>query len=428
MSLSKRLNSSGICEGCSIKVTTNNFIECNLCHEKFHAVNCSTTKDLCSASFLQSFKKSASKISGFLFLCDKCITTNEINQVKTSDDKLCALQEQIKTLQSAVFNLADQVAAKPKIEPVEKPLTNDAAASPAKPNKTCWSSPDTPDQAECCSMSASPEHSIEKPVLIIDSFGSESETETTNLIEKTVVDNKISVKKHYKNKEGKTVIVCQTHEQKKMLKQKVSKAIPDLKMTEPMKRSKVIAIVGFSNKYDLNNIMEVILKQNETILSFFALQSCSSEGKNTLFSDLSDEQIKNLLKESQHFQLMALRQLKSQDQLSQVFLKVTPALRRTLSNLGDKLFIGMRSCVIYDRAQVVRCYNCQEYGHIKPNCPHEIQCSKCLGSHDSRDCSEMNFKCINCHKSGSKGEDHAASSPNCPQFKLELIKLQKNSH
>ena len=52
----------------------------------------------------------------------------------------------------------------------------------------------------------------------------------------------------------------------------------------------------------------LILKQNETILSFFALQSCSSEGKKALFSDLSDEHIKNLWKESQHFQLMALRQ------------------------------------------------------------------------------------------------------------------------
>ena len=154
-----------------------------------------------------------------------------------------------------------------------------------------------------------------------------------------------------------------------MLKQKVFTALPELKMSEPVKCSKMIAIVGFSNKYDINNIMK--------------------------------------------------------DQLSQVILKVSPALRHTLSNLGNKLFIGMRSCVIYDRAQVVRCYNCQEFGHIKPNCPHKAQCSKCFDSHDSRDYTESNPKYINCHKAGNELIDHAASSLNCPQFKLELKKLQK---
>ena len=78
------------------------------------------------------FKKSASKITKFLFLCDKCLTTNEINQVKSSKDKLSALQEQVKTLELTVSNLTDQVAAKPKLEPAEKPLTNYAAASPFK--------------------------------------------------------------------------------------------------------------------------------------------------------------------------------------------------------------------------------------------------------------------------------------------------------
>ena len=113
--------------------------------------------------------------------------------------------------------------------------------------------------------------------------------------------------------------------------------------------------------------MEVILKQNETILFFFAVQSSSFKGKDARFNDLSDEHTNNLLNESQDFQQMAIRQLKSQDQLSQIILKVTPALCRISSNHGDKLFIGISSCVIYDRAQVVRCYNCQEYGHMKHN-------------------------------------------------------------
>ena len=140
MNSSRKLNFSGICECCSAKVTTNNFIEYSLCNEKFHAVNCSKSKDLCSASFLLSFKKSARKRTGFLFFCDICYTTTEINQVRASNDKLSDIQDQLKALHLTVSYLTDQVAAMPKIKPAEIHTTSNAASNSAKPAKQCCNS------------------------------------------------------------------------------------------------------------------------------------------------------------------------------------------------------------------------------------------------------------------------------------------------
>ena len=53
-------------------------------------------------------------------------------------------------------------------------------------------------------------------------------------------------------------------------------------------------------------IMKVILKQHESVLSFFAQQSCRFAGKVPLFRDISDDHINKMLNESQHFRLIAL--------------------------------------------------------------------------------------------------------------------------
>ena len=56
----------------------------------------------------------------------------------------------------------------------------------------------------------------------------------------------------------------------------------------------------------------------------------------------------------------------------------------------------------------VRCYNCQEFGHVAALCKNVRRCENCGIDHTGSCSSES--KCVNC------GNHHPASSPSCPVF------------
>ena len=139
----KKQDEIGICGSCSVKVPLNNFIECDFCHSKIHAVSCSTNKDICSASFLQSFKKITCKNSGFTFLCDVCLTSREVSRVdinskkieenETTNKQIGAIQEQISSRQSSISQMNN------KLE--QYPAKSDCGENTSTSKQTCWSLP-----------------------------------------------------------------------------------------------------------------------------------------------------------------------------------------------------------------------------------------------------------------------------------------------
>ena len=168
-------------------------IECNFCHSKIHAVNCSTNKDICSASFLQSFKKINSKDSGFTFLCDVCLTSCEVSRVdinskkteenETTNKQIGAIQEQI-SLQTAISQINN------KLE--QYPAKSDCGENTSTSKQICWSllskSNTTERSIDNSEASNGPFTSADKPVLVIESYGSTTENESTSILEKTVVN------------------------------------------------------------------------------------------------------------------------------------------------------------------------------------------------------------------------------------------------
>jgi hypothetical protein len=65
----------------------------------------------------------------------------------------------------------------------------------------------------------------------------------------------------------------------------------------------------------------------------------------------------------------------------------------------------------------MRCYCCQQYGHIKERCSTSERCVNCSQSHPEEDCIMPDSKCANC------GRAHRADSPKCPTFLAEKAKL-----
>ena len=78
-----------------------------------------------------------------------------------------------------------------------------------------------------------------------------------------------------------------------------------------------------------------------------------------------------------------------------------------------ELRIGEHKCIIEKQKfnSVVRCYECQLFGHISKNCQGEARCVVCAGHHKSSfDCNNPK-KCRNCEGL------HSSSDPICPVYK-----------
>lgn len=84
-----------------------------------------------------------------------------------------------------------------------------------------------------------------------------------------------------------------------------------------------------------------------------------------------------------------------------------------------------RICIDLERYRVVefvpiiRCYNCQTFGHVASKCENPVKCVKCAGDHTIKDCNVLTEMCVNCMvvTDIDLDADHRADSPDCPQFK-----------
>lgn len=92
--------------------------------------------------------------------------------------------------------------------------------------------------------------------------------------------------------------------------------------------------------------------------------------------------------------------------------------------LSERLLDKRRICIDYERYRVVqfvtiiRCFKCQEFGHMSGQCKGELRCPKCSDEHMLADCKSLETRCANCYFSDKDSEcSHRADSPDCPAFK-----------
>ena len=88
------LSNEGTCTTCNCECKDDSIIECNKCNLKFHALcNIATPLNcICNKSFLNLFKQRSTR-KNFIWCCDCCMTTMEINSVKTDNQRITQLEE-----------------------------------------------------------------------------------------------------------------------------------------------------------------------------------------------------------------------------------------------------------------------------------------------------------------------------------------------
>lgn len=99
----------------------------------------------------------------------------------------------------------------------------------------------------------------------------------------------------------------------------------------------------------------------------------------------------------------------------------------------QRVNLGWERCKVLEATDVMRCFNCSEYGHKAASCIKPACCPKCSGEHKIDECKETREKCINCHHENAKrqtsheellGITHSAWSSECPIFLKHLKKAR----
>ena len=436
-----KLQDDGSCESCK-KTVGNLFITCFLCKSNFHAANCTAPTSICTLSFHQLYAPlsdksgvNASRPGKFLFGCDDCMTKFELNQVENDNSKIQKLQSQVDNLETGVKNIIDMLSKKSDnhsnmLETVSEndkstlsgtKISNNAWNTKAPPVAAPINPPDYPAlDSQLKTGNSNPlntKKNKKTSILVIDKSEDENaEKENMDKIEELVTQNKIDIRNSYKNKVGKTVIVCKTDEQRDGLKSMIESNIPLLPIKSVGNLSRTIVVAGFNKHYDENNILDSLLDHNHYISDFIALKSPNRDH----------------LKTDNHIAVVTVKPLKKDNNLSQVILRVSSELRDLIQRNGDKLRVGMKRCQVYNRFFVKRCYGCQHFGHFHAQCPTPsiVCCSICAGDHKTEECqaSSSQTKCVNCMREGKTERiDHCASSMQCPVFIRATNKLKSNT-
>lgn len=85
--------------------------------------------------------------------------------------------------------------------------------------------------------------------------------------------------------------------------------------------------------------------------------------------------------------------------------------------------IGLNTCNIRPYRPIIRCANCQLYGHNFNNCIRHSICAKCSRGHQTQDCPHAGvpsqYRCTNCYNSRDYFK-HTADSTKCPVYQAQL--------
>lgn len=196
---------------------------------------------------------------------------------------------------------------------------------------------------------------------------------------------------------GGVLIECESEDgSNKLLEDAAIKLGENYIVTIPNKRPTKIRIVGMSEQYSTEKLVEKMVTQNpELFHTGHSVEVVSTFKVKTRFG------AKVVVDSDSFANLIA----------------------------GSKLRIGWDICHVYEAFDVVRCYNCSGYHHLAKNCTLKKTCPKCSGEHTLVECNSTIERCCNCTEAAialnlALGTDHSALSSDCPVY-IRKINAQR---
>ena len=390
----------GTCKVCN-STNTQESVSCLRCDKLFHMINCAGSESndcLTSSAFTQHFQKAINKTGkyanrpgNFCFVCDPCMTQLELNKTCTTNDKVQMLDLKVSKLTQDIGDIKKLLTEK-STAPETTQLANVATSAPGV-NGNVWCNTEQVNKI--------------KSLLVID------KNANCDLNDSAII-NKCSAQVHskYPDKNGNTVVVCESPESRDALKQHfLNTGIDADKLSEPKPRYPTISIVGFPSEMG-----EVELRANIMVKNSKLAGVCTN--KNAVFD------------------IVSVKSVKRNSSVFQAFVRVSDDVRTVIKSYGDKLFFGWEKLAVYDQLYIRRCNKCQGYNHYARECKNSQCCGLCASSdHQYRDCLHKDkastdraafYCCTNCKTAGKTDFAHPAYSSECSMYRYEQTLLKKS--
>jgi len=245
-------------------------------------------------------------------------------------------------------------------------------------------------------------------VIIRSKDGKKDSKELKMAVKQTLNQNKANVT--FKNirdiSKGKGLAIdCETDKDSEDLIGSLARE-KALEVSKPKLKLPKIAVYGVDSEFNETNIVKEIYYRNENIQQFLQTQQNQ---------DIEDHMVCK-------FKFRKTRP----DGTNTWVLGVSPQLRQVLIN-NRKVKIGYNLCRFSEYLQITRCFGCQQFGHIRANCPiKEAVCGYCGAKHETKTCDPTKVKicCVNCdrhNKSKNRtrkfATDHTVFSSECESFR-----------
>lgn len=357
------------------------------------------------------FVKSAAQYRNYTWSCDDCfVTYSESDSVKTRLAKIELALKSVLTNQDLQKNEISVI--KRAVEEANK-WGNVVETPVSHRPKRQRSSEHVHDQHAPVSSYASaakrfrnttvstPQHT---PVLIVKAKNPDQVKNVRELVTNALDPTVDPVRNMRETARGDVILQCKEAADIDIVRTKLNALMNEpLEVSTPKEHCPKIKIVGFEDGYaGGDKLVEALRKQNATIFteaSIVTVDHTSARNKtNSVSATLSLDM---------------------------------STFKRVL--FAKRVFVGWHSCRVYQQVDVLRCFKCNEYGHIAKSCTSAVfVCPLCAENHRLEECkSSDRLKCINCVRNNEKYKtscdvNHSAMSMKCPILSEKTEKRKNN--
>ena len=409
--------SKGICSACNSDNLDANVvgIQCWWCRLFFHAFDCIPDCNVTSKSAFQNHIHAAVTKSGpydrkfgrILFVCNQCLTEKEHERAKSDSNRIELLEKKLENVQAVVKEEISELKSLLKEQLLnsssEQSLTSSSTTSldiSSVSTTNVWQ-----DTTKINSL---------KQMLVIKS-GDPEKSVPPNVLEKICVDNRIAVHKTKTfDKSNDTGVLVNSRKDADLLMDKLGIEVPGVTVEMKSTMKPTVSVVGLARKYEHSELLEMLKNQNVGISSLFSDPNTEPDDK---FVDIIN--------------VSEIRAYKGKSvKLYKAIIRISNLIRSIIARQGDRVFLGAGTHKVYDSFYVLRCYNCQQFGHHSSQCTNNKVCGFCSGGHQTIDCNLKNNNqsaptCINCKLESNSDCIHEAGSFDCPILKRKQKELMK---
>ena len=371
--ISRVVKSDGTCGHCS-KKADGATMTCFSCDKLWHVIECAPgADDLATKTFLNIWKpwKAAGNYKSICFVCPPCRDANLLQREVVSSNRMSVMEERVSSLQDDLKVIKELLT---------NGQTNPVAPAPqvTPPTKTYAQASDS---------------------VIVIKNKNHAQAVDRNTIKEAVHDSRVNVSGVYDNKQGNTVLVCESEAGKERLAANLRGRVKDRDINTPAQRTPTIRITCMEEEHSTETVLQLAKEQNRD---------------------------KGINIDAENFKVLFVRKHAKNANLFQAVVRVTNDIRVAIQNVGNKLHVGLTVCPIYDHFHVRRCNKCQGFNHYKDKCESDPICGKCAGAHETEGCASEQPKCTNCVKNKYDDTNHLASDPLCKSYMAAQKKLEQS--